>query len=161
MLKPRAKACCSLASRTAAAAGTPATAGAAGGAMSRQKWQATACPPSAASGGVSAAQRACAYGQRVRKRQPDGGSIGLGTSPCRIIRLRSRAGRRHRNRRQQRLRVRMARPREQLALSDAYSTMRPEVHDGDARGDVLDHREIVRDEHVGEAEALLQVHAAG
>ena len=32
-----------------------------------------------------------AYGQRVWKWQPDGGLIGLGTSPVRITRLRPRA----------------------------------------------------------------------
>ena len=35
--------------------------------------------------------------------------------------------------------------------------MRPEIHHRDARADVLDHRQIVRDEQVGEAEFLLQV----
>ena len=35
--------------------------------------------------------------------------------------------------------------------------MRAEIHHRDAVGDVLHHREIVRDEDVGEPEALLQV----
>ena len=38
------------------------------------------------------AQRSRAYGQRVRKRQPDGGEIGLGTSPCSSIRSRRNPG---------------------------------------------------------------------
>ena len=33
-----------------------------------------------------------------------------------------------------------------------------EIHHGDAMADVLDHAEVVRDEQVGEAELLLQVH---
>ena len=39
----------------------------------------------------------------------------------------------------------------------AISTMRPEVHHRDAVADVLDHRQVVRDEDVGQAELLLQV----
>ena len=56
--------------------------GRARGAISRQKWQATAWPSRrrrAAAPPRRSAARAC--GQRVRKRQPDGGSRGLGTSP--------------------------------------------------------------------------------
>src|SRR5476651_1102306 len=44
-------------------------------------WQATACWPASASGGSIRAQTSSAKGQRVRKRQPDGGSMGLGGSP--------------------------------------------------------------------------------
>src|SRR5262245_10435898 len=64
--------------------------------------------------------------------------------------------REHRHGREQGLRVGMARLREdglgRRALDDA-----PEVHDGDARGDVLHDGQIVTDENVGEAETLLQV----
>ena len=54
------------------------------------KWQAIWCvPPSTtASGGSCAAQISCAFQHRVRNRQPDGGLIGLGTSP--VSRIRSR-----------------------------------------------------------------------
>src|SRR6185312_12610026 len=46
------------------------------------KWQAANCPPPiSCNAGVSLAQRASAIGQRVRKRQPLGGLIGLGGSP--------------------------------------------------------------------------------
>ena len=44
------------------------------------------------SAGVLRAQRARACGQRVRKRQPEGGSIGLGTSPSSRIRVRCSPG---------------------------------------------------------------------
>ena len=46
------------------------------------KWQATWWPGAISRiSGTSSAQRASARGQRVRKRQPDGGLIGLGGSP--------------------------------------------------------------------------------
>ena len=55
----------------------------------QRKWQATQWPSSLCfSGGVSLHTRNCAIGQRVWKWQPRGGFIGLGTSPCRRIRLR-------------------------------------------------------------------------
>ena len=38
------------------------------------------------------------------------------------------------------------------------STIRPEVHDGDVLADVAHHRQVVRDEEVGEAELLLETH---
>ena len=91
---------------------------AAGGAISRQKWQATrvAVAVGDRAAASSSAQRGRACGQRVRKWQPDGGSLGLGTSPASRMRaaLQRRLG--HRDRRQQRLRVRMARRGEQRAL---------------------------------------------
>ena len=37
-------------------------------------------------GRVCSAQMSCAFQQRVRKRQPDGGFAGLGTSPVSMIR---------------------------------------------------------------------------
>ena len=62
----------------------------------------------------------------------------------------------HRDRRQQRAAVGVARRGEQRlgvrGLDDAA-----EIHHGDAVGDVLHHGEIVRDEDVGEAEPVLQV----
>src|SRR5690606_38018780 len=52
-------------------------------------WQATTCPGTGAprlstglSTGSSSAQRSVARGQRVRNRQPDGGSMGEGGSPA-------------------------------------------------------------------------------
>ena len=56
----------------------------------RGKWQATncsaltaSCPkvPAGRSTGSSSAHTACAFGQRVRKRHPDGGLVGDGISP--------------------------------------------------------------------------------
>ena len=53
------------------------------------KWQATLCRlPICSSGGSTFAQISWANGQRVRNRQPDGGLIGLGTSPSSRIRSR-------------------------------------------------------------------------
>ncbi|MBB5929115.1 mannosyltransferase [Streptomyces echinatus] len=58
------------------------------------KWQAVRCPArlpeSWMSGGSSAAHLSCAFQQRVRNRQPEGGEMGDGTSPAR--RMRSRWG---------------------------------------------------------------------
>ena len=39
----------------------------------------------------------------------------------------------------------------------AISTMRPGAHHRDAVGDVIDHREVVRDEQIGEPELFLQI----
>ena len=56
---------------------------------SRGKWQAARSPPAlGSSGGSSWTQRSWALGQRGWNRQPDGGSIGDGTSPSRITRSR-------------------------------------------------------------------------
>ncbi len=53
------------------------------------KWQATLwLLPIWSSGGSTLAQMSWAIQQRVRKRQPDGGLIGLGTSPASRIRSR-------------------------------------------------------------------------
>ena len=47
------------------------------------KWHAAKwVPPNGRIGGSSAAQMSCARGQRVRNRQPDGGSIADGSSPA-------------------------------------------------------------------------------
>ena len=52
------------------------------------KWHATRCSGATSrSGGASRAQTGCTIGQRVLKRHPDGGEIGLGISPCRMIRF--------------------------------------------------------------------------
>ena len=100
----------------------------------------------------SSAHRGRACGQRVRKRQPDGGSArarhvafeqdaraasragsgtGIADSSACVYGWRGAAN---------------------SARLSAYSTIRPEVHHRDARGDELDDREIVRDEDVRQAE---------
>ena len=57
------------------------------------KWQATWCPgASSRISGTSSAQRASARGHRVRKRQPDGGLIGLGGSPASGVEVRVASG---------------------------------------------------------------------
>ena len=93
----------------------------------------------------------------MRKRQPDGGSAGLGTSPSSTIRLRL--------------------PRwfgDSIGTAESSACVygcigvlvdlvpRPdlddlaEVHDRDPVGDVADDGEVVRDEQVGEAEVVLE-----
>ena len=53
------------------------------------KWHALGWPwPRSISAGSSSAQIGCAFQQRVRNRQPDGGFAGFGTSPSSTIRLR-------------------------------------------------------------------------
>ena len=95
-------------------------------------------------------------GQRGWRWQPGGGSIGLGTSPCRMVRSRRARG------------AAPGSPRAAPACRGGAARRRcssvgrglddaAEIHHRDAVGDVLHHREIVRDEDVGEAEPLLQV----
>ena len=58
-----------------------------GGPSTVEKWQATQCPGSSSrQAGTSSAHWARTAGQRVRKRQPDGGVTGLGISPSSVIR---------------------------------------------------------------------------
>ena len=64
----------------------------AGAGISSQKWHATEWPCVLRSSGTSCAHFARACGQRVRKRHPEGGLIGLGTSPCSKSRSRFRPG---------------------------------------------------------------------
>ena len=129
------------------------------GARSRcQKWQATAWPSPRAERRLFRAQRSRACGQRVWKRQPDGGCERARHVALRArCAARSRAGLGHRDRGQQRLRVGMARLARRARACRPISTILPEVHHRDAVGDVLHHREVVRDEEVGEAQAPLQV----
>src|ERR1700723_2994565 len=57
------------------------------------RWQAETWPsPTGRSSGSSTRQRSNANGQRVWKRQPVGGLIGLGTSPVRMMRWRFAVG---------------------------------------------------------------------
>ena len=51
----------------------------------------------------------------------------------------------------------MQRPHEQGALVGIFDDA-AEIHDGDTVADVLDHRQIVRDEQIGQAELALQIH---
>ena len=56
------------------------------------KWQATGWPwPRSTSAGSSVAQMSWAFQHRVRKRQPDGGDCGLGTSPSSTMCFRARS----------------------------------------------------------------------
>ncbi len=111
---------------------------------------------------TSAARRRSARwrtsGSAVRNRQPLGGLTGLGTSPVSRIRLRVRSlcgsgsG----------IAEISACVYGCAALVNSSSTGRglhdpAEVHDRDPVGDVPDHRQVVRDEQVGQAELLLQV----
>ena len=101
------------------------------------------------SGGSTCAQISCAFQQRVRKRQPEGGLAGLGTSPSSTMRLRLPrcAG------------ARSGPPRGAPGCTGARRARRSssrvpdlddlaEVHHRDAVGDVPDDREVVRDEEI-------------
>src|SRR5258706_3108342 len=68
----------------------------------------------------------------------------------------ARGGFGDRDRGEKRLRIRVPRPREELALVGELDDL-AEIHHGDARCDVLHDREVVGDEEVGHAEALLQI----
>ena len=118
-------------------------------------WQATRTPSNASSCGRSARQRSFACGQRGLKAQPVGGLSGFGTSPCTGVR--ARAGHRDVGHRvEQHARVRMPR-RARTACLSAQLDDAPEVHHAHAVGDVAHHREVVRDEEVGEPVLALQV----
>ena len=114
----------------------------------------------AASGGTRSAQIASAKAQRVRKRQPDGGLIGLGGSPVSGISVVRRSGSSVGFEAKQRARIGMPRARvdrlDRAGLDDAA-----EIHHQHAVADVLDDVEIVADEQIGQVEALLQLAAAG
>ena len=99
----------------------------------------------------------CAFQQRVRNRQPDGGLIGVGTSPSQA----DAAGRRAQP-------CHVGHGREQRAcvgvrgllvdlLAAAQLDDLAEVHDGDPLAEVPDHGEVVGDEDEGEVEVALQV----
>jgi hypothetical protein len=61
--------------------------------LGRAKWQAAFWPGATSRrGGRSSAQIGCASGHRVLKLQPDGTAVGLGTSPCRMMRRPRRPG---------------------------------------------------------------------
>ena len=119
------------------------------------RWQATRCPARRpAATGSSTAQRSVANGQRVWKRQPRGGSTGLGTSPVRMIRSRAAARRRV---------GRPARPRAAPACRGgagartarrrgAISTILPRYITATRSADVPHDREVVGDEQVGQPE---------
>ena len=118
-------------------------------------WQATARDVASARRAATSAHSVSANGQRVRKRQPDGGLIGLGGSP--LSGARGAAARVHRrHRRQQRLRIGMLRlavdPIDRPDLDDLA-----EVHDHHAIADVADDVEVMGDEDVGQVKARLQV----
>ena len=117
------------------------------GAGASAKWQATSCGPTARSAGASRAQRSSPRGQRPWKRQTcGGGSIGLATSPdepdARPL---------PRDRRHQRLRVRMLGRAEHL-LRRADLDQLAEVHHRHAVGQQAHHVEVVRDEQQRQAE---------
>ena len=64
---------------------------------------------------------------------------------------------RHRDRRKQGLRVRMARITKQfIAIRNLHDLT--EIHDANPVADVPDHRQVVRDEQVRKAQPLLQFH---
>ena len=110
----------------------------------------------------AAARRSCrssvACGQRVWKRQPDGGVGGARHVAAQHDPLAPRAHVRvgHRHRREQRLGVGMHRQRAD-ALGRPDLDDLAEVHHRDPVGDLAHHRQVVGDEHVGQPELVLEV----
>ena len=114
-------------------------------------WQATSCAPVSASSGSTPAQTSSAKGQRVRKRQPDGGSIGIGRIALDRRLLGAPARIHRRPRRQQRARVGMLRIAvDRLDRADLDDLA--EIHHQHAVAEILHDVEVVADEEVGEAE---------
>ena len=104
------------------------------------------------------AQISWAFQHRVRKRQPEGGDCGLGTSPSRTMCLRARSGSGvgDGHGREERLRVGVGRPLVDVrAVADLDDLA--QVHDGDPVRDVPHHGQVVRNEEEGDAELVLQV----
>ena len=108
------------------------------------------------SGGTVAAQASIAYGQRVRNTQPEGGSTGLGMSPCSRRRSRRASGSGRGDAASSASRVGMQRRRVQRLRRRDFHHLAEVEHD-DAVAQVLDDVEIVRDEQHRQAEALAQV----
>ncbi len=110
-----------------------------------------------AASGSSTEQISWASGHLVRNRQPDGGLIGLGSSPAmpapRLVRAISRLG--HRDGRDQASRVRMRR-----ALVDVVTRadldQLAQVHHADPGRHVLDDGHVVRDDDIGQVVVGLQ-----
>ena len=119
--------------------------------------------PAGSSGGTTSAQRSIAYGQRVRKTQPEGGASGDGSSPESALRAAraSAASPRAASMRgvlASSARVYGWRGAANSAAFGARSIDAAEVHHQHLVGDQLDDREVVRDEDVGDAGLVLQVH---
>ena len=119
-------------------------------------WQATSWRPVSASRGSALAQTSSANGQRVRKRQPDGGSIGIGRIALDGRFLGALARIHRRPRRQQRARVGMLRIAVDR-LDRAELDDLAEIHHQHAVAEILHDVEVVADEDVGEAELALEV----
>ena len=95
---------------------------------------------------------------RVRNRQPDGGSIGLGYVAEQLDPLAGPlpVGIGNRDRREQRLGVWVRRRAVDLVPRADLDDL-AEIHHGDAIGDVADDGQVVGDEQVGEPELVLQL----
>ncbi len=106
----------------------------------------------------SASLRVTNRWQRVRKRQPLGGSAGLGRSPVSRIRRRPRSlsGVGDRDRRQQGLGVRMGRVVVDVVHLPDLDDL-AQVHHRHPVGDVPDHRQVVGDEQVGQRQLGLEL----
>ena len=125
------------------------------------KWQATVWPvASSRRSGSSLAQSSWAFQQRVRKRQPEGGSMGLGTSPVSRMRVRWAAcaavGVGDGDGGEQGEGVGVQGVEVEVVAGADFDDF-AEVHDGDAVGDVPHDGQVVGDEQVGEVEFALQV----
>ena len=125
---------------------------------------AAACAaPTGSSGGTTSAQRAMAYGQRVRKTQPDGGASGDGSSPASALRAARASAASPRAASTRGVLASSARVYGWRGVANSVGLRRAlhdaaEVHDDHFVGDQLDDGQVVRDEDVGDAGRFLQVH---
>src|SRR5689334_21019256 len=103
-----------------------------------------------------AATRLDGHGAARVKAAAGGRRGGLGRVAGELAPFALRLRLRHGDGRQQRLRVRVQRAREDLFGIRLFDDL-AEVHHGHAVGDVFNHREVVRDEKVSQVELLLQV----
>ena len=131
------------------------------------RMQAAACAaPAGSSGGTTSAQRAIAYGQRVRKTQPDGGASGDGSSPESALRAARASAASPRAASTRGVLASRARVYGWRGAANSCGLRRAlhhaaEVHHDHLVGDQLDDREVVRDEDVGDAGRLPAGPSAG
>ncbi len=120
------------------------------------------CPRGAAAD-TSTRQRSIAYGQRLWNAQPDGGESGDGSSPRIAARARRaalpvRAPRRCAACSPAARACTDARGRAKTSPSAPHSTTAPRYITEHVVGDVAHDLQVVRDEQIGDAQLLLQVH---
>ena len=117
-----------------------------------------ATSPSGSSAGTSIRQRSIAYGQRLWNAQPDGGFSGDGSSPLQRDALAPPLRRRARGVLASSARVYGCAGRAKTVALGPCSTILPRYITSDRVGDVAHDLQVVRNEQVGDAHFLLQIH---